>query len=186
MGILGACRQTWGLTAATAAECMLTEPSPACLACSGLTEGLGVSIESLVGRSPLRDIVVRSCKVQGQRQGVAGLWVCVMLELGACLPAAGPSLRPAHAALLRVCSTAPPSCVGRPQDPDADIRQSGFALVGDLAKACAPHIKPALVRSCWRGRPRLPALQTFYLCGGWAWMGLDEHLREVIRMGAAW
>lgn len=32
-----------------------------------------------------------------------------------------------------------------PQDPDADIRQSGFALVGDLAKACAPHIKPALV-----------------------------------------
>lgn len=33
------------------------------------------------------------------------------------------------------------------QDPDADIRQSGFALVGDLAKVCAPHIKPALVRT---------------------------------------
>lgn len=59
---------------------------------SGLTEGLGVSIESLVGRSPLRDIVVRSC-----------------------------------------------------QDSDSDVRQSGFALVGDLAKACAPHLKPALV-----------------------------------------
>ena len=29
------------------------------------------------------------------------------------------------------------------QDPDCNIRQSGFALVGDLAKACAPHIKPA-------------------------------------------
>jgi hypothetical protein len=31
--------------------------------CSGLTEGLGVSIESLVGRSPLRDIIVACCKV---------------------------------------------------------------------------------------------------------------------------
>lgn len=36
--------------------------SPLC-SCSGMTEGLGVSIESLVGRSPLRDIIVRSCKV---------------------------------------------------------------------------------------------------------------------------
>lgn len=38
------------------------------------------------------------------------------------------------------------------QDPDADIRQSGFALVGDLAKACAPHIKPALVSRVERYR----------------------------------
>eukprot|EP00887_Chlorella_sp_A99_P008169 scaffold12.g8169.t1 len=51
---------------------------------SGLAEGLGPSIESLVGRSALRDLVVRGCK-----------------------------------------------------DPNAEIRQSAFALV------CAPHIKPA-------------------------------------------
>jgi hypothetical protein len=35
--------------------------------CSGLIEGLGLSIESLVGRSPLRDIIVRSCKVGTRR-----------------------------------------------------------------------------------------------------------------------
>lgn len=29
------------------------------------------------------------------------------------------------------------------QDPSADIRQSAFALVGDLSKACAPHLRPA-------------------------------------------
>lgn len=28
------------------------------------------------------------------------------------------------------------------QDPSADIRQSAFALVGDLAKTCAPHLRP--------------------------------------------
>ena len=31
---------------------------------SGLAEGLGPSMESLVGRSSLRDIVVRGCKVR--------------------------------------------------------------------------------------------------------------------------
>jgi transportin-1 len=65
---------------------------------SGLAEGLGPSVESLVGRSPLRAMVVRACA-----------------------------------------------------DPDADVRQSGFALVGDLAKACAPHIKPALVSAAGAG-----------------------------------
>ena len=28
------------------------------------------------------------------------------------------------------------------QDPSADVRQSAFALVGDLSKACQPHLAP--------------------------------------------
>lgn len=54
--------------------------------------------------------------------------------------------------------TSPATLPARPQDPDPDIRQSGFALVGDLAKACAPHLKPALVRGgrSW-GAARGPA-----------------------------
>ncbi|PRW61530.1 transportin-1-like isoform X1 [Chlorella sorokiniana] len=87
---------------------------------SGLTEGLGVSIESLVGRSPLRDIVVRSCK-----------------------------------------------------DPDADIRQSGFALVGDLAKTCAPHIKPALAEvfhsALYNLEPQMVNQRTLSACNNAAW-----------------
>lgn len=55
------------------------------------------------------------------------------------LPAA--AAQPAHTPCIDDVRL-PPS---QQQDPDADIRQSGFALVGDLAKACAPHIKPALV-----------------------------------------
>ena len=51
---------------------------------SGLTEGLGVSIESLVGRSPLRDIIVRSCKVRSLRR-TAGR-CCLLLCLPPLLP----------------------------------------------------------------------------------------------------
>ncbi|EFN51057.1 hypothetical protein CHLNCDRAFT_59360 [Chlorella variabilis] len=87
---------------------------------SGLTEGLGVSIESLVGRSPLREIIVRSCK-----------------------------------------------------DPDADIRQSGFALVGDLAKACAPHIKPAMAEvftsAMYNLQPQMINQRTLSACNNAAW-----------------
>lgn len=87
---------------------------------SGMAEGLGVSIESLVGRSPLRDIVVRACK-----------------------------------------------------DPDADTRQSGFALVGDLAKACAPHIKPALAdlfhSALYNLEPSMVTQRTVSACNNAAW-----------------
>jgi len=58
---------------------------------AGLTEGLGSSIESLVGNSR-----------------------CLML--------------------LFECA----------KDPDPDVRQSAFALLGDLAKACIGHLKPHL------------------------------------------
>lgn len=58
---------------------------------SGLVEGLGVSVESLVANSNL---------------------------IG----------------LLFECS----------KDPAPDVRQSAFALVGDLAKTCFPHLKPIL------------------------------------------
>ena len=30
------------------------------------------------------------------------------------------------------------------QDPSADVRQSAFALVGDLSRVCAPHLQPVL------------------------------------------
>lgn len=60
-------------------------------AVSGLVEGLGAGVESLVGRSALRDV------------------------------------------LLQCCTDASP-----------DVRQSAFALVGDLARTCMPHLRPAL------------------------------------------
>lgn len=126
--------------------------------CSGLTEGLGVSIESLVGRSPLRDMIVACCKV-GKGEGEAGAAAPRRhLICGGCC-----HLRPSnymfclaaeqtYSSLLYFCCQPPPISPPPPfpshlalQDPDANIRQSGFALVGDLAKACAPHIKPALV-----------------------------------------
>lgn len=87
---------------------------------SGLAEGLGVSIESLVGRSPLRDIIVRAVK-----------------------------------------------------DSDAEMRQSGFALVGDLAKACAPHIKPALAdlfhSALYNLEPNMINQRTLSACNNAAW-----------------
>ena len=60
-------------------------------AISGLVEGLGAGVESLVARSALREVIVRCCN-----------------------------------------------------DESPDVRQSAFALVGDLASACAPHLKPSL------------------------------------------
>lgn len=60
-------------------------------AVSGLVEGLGAGVESLVARSALRDVIVRCC-----------------------------------------------------EDENPEVRQSAFALVGDLASACAPHLKPSL------------------------------------------
>lgn len=152
-----------------------------------------MSIESLVGRSPLRDIVVRCCKASWAAMGGAGCWPGRGLQLCAhVLVATGggadshllqPGLSSAPLSISvvgcvepqRGCETLPRSTppwkgpvriqlhrsrssshTTRPpplpaQDPDPDIRQSGFALVGDLAKACAPHLKPALVRAQRRG-----------------------------------
>lgn len=56
---------------------------------AGMAEGLGSSIESLVGQSPLRELLLQCC-----------------------------------------------------QDPSPDVRQSAFALVGDLSRWCAPHLQP--------------------------------------------
>lgn len=58
--------------------------------CSGLTEGLGVSIESLVGRSPLREIIVRSCKVdrEGLLQPLATCAAMADISFGVCFGAA--------------------------------------------------------------------------------------------------
>ncbi|KAJ9189516.1 hypothetical protein P3X46_000799 [Hevea brasiliensis] len=58
---------------------------------SGLAEGLGSGIESLVSQSSLRDLLLQCCMDNG-----------------------------------------------------TDVRQSAFALLGDLAKACAVHLRPRL------------------------------------------
>lgn len=58
---------------------------------SGIAEGIGASIESLVAGSPLPDLLVECCK-----------------------------------------------------DENPDIRQSAFALVGDLARACPGHLRPVM------------------------------------------
>lgn len=56
-----------------------------------MAEGLGSSIESLVGQSHLRELLPQCC-----------------------------------------------------QDPSPDVRQSAFALVGDLSRVCAPHLHPVI------------------------------------------
>lgn len=56
-----------------------------------MAEGLGGSIESLVGQSHLRELLPQCC-----------------------------------------------------QDPSPDVRQSAFALVGDLSRVCAPHLHPVI------------------------------------------
>ena len=56
-----------------------------------MAEGLGSSIESLVGQSHLRELLPQCC-----------------------------------------------------QDPSPDVRQSAFALVGDLSRVCAPHLQPVV------------------------------------------
>lgn len=60
-------------------------------ALSGMVEGLGAGVESLVARSALGEVLTACCR-----------------------------------------------------DEAPDVRQSGFALVGDLARACLPHLKPKL------------------------------------------
>ena len=47
-----------------------------------MAEGLGVSIESLVGRSPLRDIVVRCVKDPDSGRGWVGGWAGGWVEVG--------------------------------------------------------------------------------------------------------
>ena len=61
-------------------------------AVNGLVEGLGAGVESLVGRSALREVLLRCCG-----------------------------------------------------DASSEVRQSAFAVIGDLAGACVPHLRPSLL-----------------------------------------
>jgi len=87
--------------AAAAGQAVLIEPEREFIICaldlvSGLAEGLGPSLEALVGRSLLRQLLLQCC-----------------------------------------------------QDPSADVRQSAFALVGDLSKArLAPSVAPPVHAQC--------------------------------------
>lgn len=85
-----------------------------------MAEGLGSSIESLVGQSHLRELLPQCC-----------------------------------------------------QDPSADVRQSAFALVGDLSRVCAPHLQPVLKQLLALAIQNMEAhcitLQTMSACNNACW-----------------
>ena len=60
-----------------------------------------------------------------------------------------------------------------PQDPNAEVRQSAFALVGDLAKACAPHIKPAapqiIASALYNLEPQMVTQRSMSVCINACW-----------------
>jgi transportin-1 len=86
----------------------------------GIVEGLGAGVESLVARSALRDVIVRSCS-----------------------------------------------------DENHDLRQSAFALVGDLARTCIPHLKPSLAELISAAlanlEPAAVSQHTISACNNAAW-----------------
>lgn len=89
-------QQLAGQAAAAAGQPTEAEPEREFIICSldviaGMAEGLGSSIESLVGQSHLRQLLLQCC-----------------------------------------------------QDTSPDVRQSAFALVGDLSRVCAPHLQPVM------------------------------------------
>ncbi|KAL0043428.1 hypothetical protein WJX79_004487 [Trebouxia sp. C0005] len=91
-------QQLAGQAAAAAGQPIEAEPEREFIICSldviaGMAEGLGSSIESLVGQSHLRELLLQCC-----------------------------------------------------QDPFPDVRQSAFALLGDLSRVCAPHLQPIMKR----------------------------------------
>ena len=85
-----------------------------------MAEGLGPSIESLVGQSPLKELLLQCC-----------------------------------------------------QDPSPDVRQSAFALVGDLSRTCAPHlqavIKQLLALAIQNMETHCITLQNMSACNNACW-----------------
>ena len=61
----------------------------------------------------------------------------------------------------------------RVQDSLADVRQSAFALLGDLAKTCADHLRPVLLQFAGLAAAQLEAAmitpQTMPACNNACW-----------------
>lgn len=89
---------------------------------SGLAEGLGDKVENLVARSNIMTLLFQCMQVRGE----APLSFFFIFS-----PAASSS-----------ASTVLTFAVW--QDTMPEVRQSSFALLGDLTKACFPHVKPCI------------------------------------------
>ena len=88
--------------------------------------------ERLVVSSNLLKLLYQCMQVRGQCSVDAALVWCVV-----CVDVATSFTR------RRRCSHA----VLVPQDPMPEVRQSSFALLGDLTKACFQHVKPFIGQS---------------------------------------
>jgi transportin-1 len=76
------------------------------------------------------------------------------------------------------------SCCG---DASSDVRQSAFALLGDLARACAPHLRPAapqLLAACLAHlEPGAITQQAMSACNNACWAA-GERCRTLCRVSA--
>lgn len=98
---------------------------------SGLAEGLGCHVEQLVARSNIMTLLfqcmqVRSCTTSGPAP-LPLLWLHSLSHT-----------------LFQFSSAAPPPLHPPLQDTMPEVRQSSFALLGDLTKACFVHVKPCI------------------------------------------
>ena len=178
---------------------------------SGVTEALGASMESLVAASPLVDLLMQCCQVGWVALcGFGWHWVALC---------GGLSSYPQHMLgdhfqqTLATYSThlemqplstrftplsAPSSTVQKgtcPQDTSADVRQSAFALVGDLAKSCparlGPRFKEVVGLTLHALDPRCAVVLTSLCCMGscgfvWVCVGSRGFVWVLHAWGAAW
>ena len=94
---------------------------------SGLADGLNGHMESLVASSNVIELLFQSMQVR------------LLSKVD----------EPASHAILSQKQTFKPNAdlflpPRSPQDPLAEVRQSSFALLGDLTKACFQHVKPRI------------------------------------------
>lgn len=88
---------------------------------SGLAEGLGGTIEQLVARSNILTLMYQCMQVKSRQTRPLTDSVVTCLALFSFL-----------------------SSSSLAQDKMPEVRQSSFALLGDLTKACFQHVKPCI------------------------------------------
>jgi transportin-1 len=118
-------------------------PLMACLTC--IAQALGHACDSFAARLFERclrivqtQLVAQAAQQQGQAHALeydAEFITCALDLLSGLTEALGPSVEPL-VATSSLCELLVLCC----QDTCADVRQSAFALVGDLAKMCAPRL----------------------------------------------
>lgn len=108
---------------------------------SGLAEGLGEQVEQLVARSNIMTLLFQCMQVKAQ----ARLFFFFFLSPVSSFSAPTISI---FAAL---------------QDTMPEVRQSSFALLGDLTKACFPHVKPCIGECAPSQQPDVPPAPTMTL-----------------------